>query len=118
MEIESNMMVSGKLKAKVETGNRETRRFREQVGPSRSNRSTDDKMDDMDRIIKELSNKISRMELDQSKVDPFIKREFRRNPNLQNQQRQTKNEDQKIQTPLKNENFIEGNDLEDFEGLE
>jgi hypothetical protein len=75
-------------------------------------------MDDMARIIKELSNKISRMELDQSKADPFVKREFRRNPNPQNQQRQIKNEDQKIQTPLKNENFIGGNDLQDFEDLE
>ena len=72
----------------------------------------------MARIIKELSNKISRMELDQSKVDPFVKREFRRNPNPQNQQRQIKNEDRQIQTPLKNEKFIGGNDLEDFEGLE
>jgi hypothetical protein len=50
-------------------------------------------MDDMARIIKELSDKISRMDLDQSKVDPFIKREFRRNPNPQNQQRHIKNED-------------------------
>ena len=87
IEIESNMMASSKLKTKVEMGNWENKCFREQVGPSRSNRSTDDKMDDMARIIKELSNKISRMELDQSKVDPFIKREFRRNPNPQNQQR-------------------------------
>ena len=78
VEIEYNMMASGKLKAKVETRNRETRRFKEQAGPSRSNISTDDKMDDMARIIKELSNKISRMELDQSKADPFIKMEFRR----------------------------------------
>jgi hypothetical protein len=75
-------------------------------------------MDDMARIIKELSNKISRMELDQSKVDSFVKRKFRRNPNPQNQQRHVKNEDQKIQTPLKNETFIGGNDLQDFEGLE
>jgi hypothetical protein len=118
VEIKSNMMASGKLKAKLETGNRETRRFREQAGPSGSNRSTEDKMDDMARIIKELSNNISRMELDQSKADPFVKREFRRNPNPQNQQRQIKTEDHKIQTPLKNENFIGGNDLEDFEGLE
>jgi hypothetical protein len=58
------------------------------------------------------------MELDQSKANPFVKREFRRNPNPQNQQRQIKNEDQKIQTPLKNENLIGGNDLEDFEGME
>ena len=118
VESESNMMASGKLKARIETGNRETRRFREQAGPSGSNRSIDDKMDDMARVIKELSNKISRMELDQSKSDPFVKREFKRNPNPQNQQRQVKNEDQKIQTPLKNENFIGENDLEDFEGLE
>jgi hypothetical protein len=118
VEIEFNMMAFGKLKTKVEMGNRETKHFREQAGPSGSNRYTYDKMDDMARIIKELSNKISRMELDQSKIDPFVKREFRRNPNPQNQQRQIKNEDQKIQTPLKNENFIGGNDLEDFEGLE
>jgi hypothetical protein len=117
VEIESNMMASGKLKTKVETRNRETKRFREQAGPSGSNRSTDEKMDDMASIIKDLSNKISRMELEQSKANPFVKREFRRSPNPQNQQRQIKN-DQKIQTPLKNENFIGGNDLQDFEDLE
>jgi hypothetical protein len=83
VEIESNMMASGKLKTKIEMGNRETKRFREQAGPSGSGRSSDDKMDDMARIIKELSNKISRMELDQSKADQFVKREFRRNPNPQ-----------------------------------
>jgi hypothetical protein len=114
VEIESNIMASDKLKTKVETGNREIKRFSEQAGPSGPSRSSDDKMDDMARIIKELSNKISRMELDQSKVDPFIKREFRRNPNPQNQQRQIKNEDHKIQTPLENENFIGGNDLQDL----
>jgi hypothetical protein len=73
IEIKSNMMASGKLKTKVEMGNRENKCFREQVGPSGSNRSTYNKMDDMARIIKELSNKISRMELDQSKDDPFVK---------------------------------------------
>jgi hypothetical protein len=35
VEIESNMMASGKLKAKVEMGNRETKRFREQAGTLR-----------------------------------------------------------------------------------
>jgi hypothetical protein len=118
VEIECNMMAFDKLKTKVEMGNRETKRFREQAGPSGPSRSSDDKIDGMARIIKELSNKISRMELDQSKADPFMKREFRRNPNPQNQQRQIKNEDQKIQTPLKNENFIGGNDLQDFEDLD
>jgi hypothetical protein len=75
-------------------------------------------MDDMDRIIKELSNKISRMKVDQSKADQFVKGEFRRNPNPQIQQRQNKNEDQKIQNPLKNEIFIGGNDMQEFEDLE
>jgi hypothetical protein len=118
MEIESNMMASGKLKTKIETGNRETRCLREQAGPSGSGRSSDEKMDDMTRIIKELSNKISRMELDQSKADQFVKREFRRNPNSRFQPRQIKNEDQKIQAPLKNENFIGGNDMREFEDME
>jgi hypothetical protein len=54
VEIESNMMASIKLKTKVETGNRETKRFKEQVGPSGSGRSSDDKMDYMSRIIKEI----------------------------------------------------------------
>jgi hypothetical protein len=61
VEIESNMMASSNLKDRIEMWNRETRCFREQAGPSGSNRSTDDKMDDMARVIKELSNKISRM---------------------------------------------------------
>jgi hypothetical protein len=87
VDIKSNMMASGKLKTKVEMGNQETKRFREQARPSGPSRSLDDKIDDMARIIKELSNKISRMELDQSKVDPFVKRELRRNPNPQNEQR-------------------------------
>jgi len=62
-------MASGKLKYKFEMGNKKTRRYREQAGPSGSGRSLKYKMDDMVRIIKELSNKISIMELDQPKND-------------------------------------------------
>jgi hypothetical protein len=68
----------------------------------------------MARVMKELSNKISIMELEQAKANSFAKKDFKRNPNPPNQQRQIKNEDQKIQTPLKNENFIGANDLQDF----
>ena len=64
VEIESNMMASGKLKARLEAGNQEPKHFREQAGPSGSNRSSDDRVDDMARVIKELSNKIIRMELE------------------------------------------------------
>jgi hypothetical protein len=115
LEIESNMVASGKLKSKTETGNNETKRYKEQGGSFGSGRSSGDKMDDMARIIKELSNKISKMELDQTKNHHFLKKDFRRNPNPQAQQRQIKKEDQKIQTPFKSENFIGGEDLEDFE---
>jgi hypothetical protein len=81
IEVESNMMASGKLKAKVETGTREPRRFKEQAGPSRSGKSAEEKMDEMAKIIKDLSNKISRMELDQTKPYLFVKNQFIRNPN-------------------------------------
>jgi hypothetical protein len=96
IEIDSNMMESGKLKYKVETRVREPKRFREQAGSFRSGKSVEEKMDDMDKIIKDFSNKISRMELDQAKPDPFSRKYFRRNPNSQTQHKQIKNEDQKI----------------------
>jgi hypothetical protein len=77
----------------------------------------EEKMDDMDKIIKDLSNKISRMELDQAKPDPFARKYFRRNTNYQTQQKQVKNEDQKIQASFKSEKFI-GDDIQNYEGLE
>jgi hypothetical protein len=40
LEIESNMMASGKLKAKIETGNKENRKFKEQGGSSGSRKSS------------------------------------------------------------------------------
>ena len=90
IEIESNMMESDKLKAKVETGTKEPRRFKEQAGSFGSRKSTEEKMDEMAKIIKYLSNKISRMELDQDKPDPFTRNQFKRNPNPQMQQKQVK----------------------------
>jgi hypothetical protein len=71
-------------------------------------------VDEMARVIKELSNKISRMELEHAKDDSFPKKDFKRNANPPNQTREIKNEDQKIQAPLKNENFIGANDFQDF----
>jgi hypothetical protein len=87
LEIESNMMASRKMKTKFETGNKEIRRYRKQGGPSGSGISSKDKMNDMARIIKELSNKISRMELDQAKNEHYPRKEFRKNPNPQNHQK-------------------------------
>jgi hypothetical protein len=118
LRIESNMMSPGKLKKKVEIGNKETRRYKEQGGPFGSGRSSRDKMDDMARIIKEMSNKISITEIDQAKNENFHRKDFRRNPNPQARQRLIKNEDQKIQSPFKSVNFIGGEDVEYFEELE
>jgi hypothetical protein len=112
------MMESSKLKAKVETGTRENIRFFEQTRPSTYGRTVEDKMDDMEKIIRELSNKISRMEIYQAKTNQFTRKDFRRNPNPQIKQRTVKNEDQKIQGPFKNKNFIGGGDMENFEELE
>ena len=94
------MMASGKLKAKFEYGNKEIKRYMEQGGPSGLGISLKDKMDDMARIIKELSKKISRMELDQAKNEHYPRKEFKKNPNPQNHQKQIKNEDQKIPSPF------------------
>jgi hypothetical protein len=84
LEIDSNMMALGKLRTKFEIGNKETRRYRYQGGPSRSGRSSEDKIDDMARIIKELSNNISIIQLDQAKNEHFPKKDFKRNTNAQN----------------------------------
>jgi hypothetical protein len=71
----------------------------------------------MAKIIKDLSNKIYRMELDQDKLDPFARKYFKRNPNSQTQQRQVKNEDKKIQSSFKSKKFI-GDDIHNYEGLD
>ena len=57
LEIESNMMASGKLKAKTKTGNKENRKFKEQGGPSGSGKSSGDRIEEMARVIRELSNR-------------------------------------------------------------
>jgi hypothetical protein len=118
IEIDSNMMELGKLKETVKIGTKETKRFREHVGTSGSGRSSEEKMDYMAKIIKDLSNKISRMELDQAKPDPFSRRYFKRNPNPQIQQRLVKNEDQKIKAPFKTEKFMQSDDMQDYDGLD
>jgi hypothetical protein len=105
LEIESNMMESGKLKEKIETGNKENRKFKEQGGSSGLGKSSGDKIDEMARVIRELSNKISKMELDKSKRDNFPRKDFRRNHDPQAPQKTIKNEDKKIPTPFKSENF-------------
>jgi hypothetical protein len=75
-------------------------------------------MDEMAKIIKYLSNKISRMEIEKEKPDPYVRNKFRRNPNPQIQQRQIKNEDQKIQDSFKTKNFLQRDEEKDYEELE
>jgi hypothetical protein len=123
IEIESNIMASGKLKTKVDMGVREPIRLKEQGGPSSSGKNTqEEKMDAMAKIIKYLSNKISRMEIEKFKHDPYIrnKNQFRinLNKNPQIQQRKIKNEEQKIQVPFKTRNLIQGDDVQYYAGLD
>jgi hypothetical protein len=73
IDIKSNMMASGKLKTKTKMGTKEPRHFKEQVGPSGSGKSPEENMDEMSKIIKYLSNKISRIELDQEKYDTYTR---------------------------------------------
>jgi hypothetical protein len=81
--IESNMLEFEKLKTKVDMGTREPRRFKEKAGPSGSGKnSLEEKMEDMEKIIKDLSNKISKMEMEKYKPDPYARNQFRRNPNI------------------------------------
>jgi hypothetical protein len=55
------------------------------------------------------------MELDKSKRDNFLRKDFRRNLDPQAPQKTIKNEDKKIPTPFKSENFIGEEDIEYFE---
>jgi len=82
IEIEPNMMASRKLKTKVDMGTREPKCFKEHAGPSGSEKSLEEKMDEMEKIIKDLSNKISRMEMEKYKPDSYVRNQFRRNPNI------------------------------------
>jgi hypothetical protein len=111
-------MASEKLKTKVEMGTREPRQFKEHAGPSRSRKSVEEKMDEMEKIIKYLSNKIFRMEMETSKSDPYVRNQFRRNPNPQIQQRKIKNVEQKIQAPFKTENFIQRDEVQYYDELD
>jgi hypothetical protein len=83
IEIESNMMASRKLKTKFEMGKREPRHFKEHTGPSGYGKYTEEKMDEMAKIIKDLSKKNSRMEIEQEKLDPYVRNKFRINHNPQ-----------------------------------
>jgi hypothetical protein len=58
------------------------------------------------------------MELEKSKRDNFPRKDFQRNPEPQGPQKIIKNEDQKIPTPFKSENYIGEEDLGDFEEID
>jgi ribonuclease HI len=118
VEIESNMMASGKLKAKTENVNKENKKFKEQGGPSGSGKSAGDRIDEMARVIQQLSNKISKMELEKPRRDNFPRKDFRKNPEPQGPHKTIKNEDQKIQAPFKSEDYIGEEDFGEFEGLD
>jgi hypothetical protein len=108
VEIESNMIASGKARVRSDLGDREKRKQKEQVGTSGTNKNQEDKIEEMSRIIKYLSNKLARMETERRRSDNINPNQFRRpfNP-PQVLQRERRNEDQPIQAPIKNENLVD-----------
>ena len=58
------------------------------------------------------------MELDQAKPNPFVRNQFRRNPNPETQQRQVKNKDQKIEASFKTKIFMQRDEMQNYEELE
>jgi hypothetical protein len=90
VEIESNMMASGKLKEKTENVIKENRKFKEQAGPSGSGKSAGDRIEEMSRVIQQLSNKISKMELEKPRRVNFPRKDFRKNPEPQGPHRTVK----------------------------
>jgi hypothetical protein len=77
------MMAFKKLKTKFYMGTREPKHFKEHAGPFGSRKiSSEKKMDDMEKIIKDLSNKITSMEMEKYKPYPYVKNQFRINPNI------------------------------------
>jgi hypothetical protein len=78
------LIKSGKFKVKNEAGTRETIKIREHGSSSSANKNfQDEKIEEMDKLIKDLSNKLSRMEVDRVKNEPNIRNpnQFRRNFN-------------------------------------
>jgi chromosome segregation ATPase len=119
VEIESNMISSGKSRIRSESGEREKRKQKEQIGTSGTNKSQEDKIEEMSRIIKYLSNKLARMETERRRPDNRNPNQFRRpfNP-PQVLQRERRNEDQPIQAPIKNENLVDNLVEEEFEDID
>jgi hypothetical protein len=118
VEIESNMMASGKLKAKTENVNKDNKKFKEKGGPSGSGKSVGDRIYEMASVIQQLSNKISKMELEKPRSDNFPRKDFRKNLETQGPHKTIKNEYQKVQAPFKSEDYIGEEYFGEFEELD
>jgi hypothetical protein len=73
----------------------------------------------MSRIIKDLSNKLARMETERRRPDNRNQNQFRRpfNP-PQVLQRERRNDDQPIQAPIKNENLVDNFGEDEIEDID
>jgi hypothetical protein len=74
LEIESNMITSRNAKIRSESGEREKIKQKEQVGTLGTNKIQDDKIEEMSRLNKDLSNKLDKMKTKR-------RRHGNRNPN-------------------------------------
>jgi archaellum component FlaC len=74
LEIESNMIASRNAKIRSESGEREKIKQKEQVGTLGTNKIQDDKIEEMSRLNKDLSNKLDKIKTER-------RRHGNRNPN-------------------------------------
>jgi hypothetical protein len=116
VEMKSNTIASRKTRIRSESRERDKIKQKEQVGASETYKSQEDKIEEMSRIIKDLSNKFTRMKNERRRPDNKNPNKFRRyfNP-PQVFKRERINEDQPIQAPIKNEKLVDNLIEEGFE---
>ena len=132
LEVESNILASNKLKEETEYQTVDKKGKKEIIPSNSTGKALDSKMDEMNKIIKNLSIKIDRLELgnkNQNKPIPegernqnqfrrpfvprFLLRE-RRNNDIQRERRE--NEEQRIQPPFQNNHVRDDESYEIDEG--
>ena len=107
IEVESNILATDKLKSRSD---RDKKKKREEL-PSSSNSTSDSKMDEMAKMLKNLTSKMARLKIEQKQPNRPAQEGGYRNPNQFRRQnnvpqilpRERKNQaDQKVLTPFQN----------------
>jgi hypothetical protein len=110
IDIEGNMIALGKMKQKQDQVER--KKAREDCGTSDPNKDSQEaRIEEMSRLIRNLTNKMSRFEIENNNANKSPQEGGMRNPNQfrrpfnpQLMRRERRNEEQPIQPPVKTNN--------------